>query len=94
MNGYRFCVFECKQAATGLVSLTGDALATTKKPCWNLLYDAPFNPGDEEETAQAFSACHVWLDQNALKTSEYVITEMYFYDGLTEAVPGALPKNS
>jgi len=46
------------------------------KPCWNILFKAPY---EKEENAQdAFHGCLVWVETNRVKGSEYVITEMFF----------------
>lgn len=79
---YRFCVIEHKRQKTGLnlVSHLGEQLsASVTEPCWNLVFDVPFDNTDEVEANIAFDACHAWLENNANATSEYVITEMFFY---------------
>jgi hypothetical protein len=75
---FKFCVIEIEQSASGLILPAGTT--GLKKSCYNLLYDVPFNPADEEEAQAAFDGCHSWLEINAVKTSKYVITEMFFYE--------------
>lgn len=80
---FRFCVIECAQKHSGLILVTATGErnqdAAAKKPCWNILYTAPFDAGDQEGEELAFTACMVWLEANANDTSEYVIQDMFFY---------------
>lgn len=74
-------VFEIEKRSTGIILLTDQAKesAITEK-CWNRVYEAPFNPLDDEEVALVHGMCEAWVEQNRVPGSKYAITEMFLIE--------------
>lgn len=74
---WKFQVIEYQKRQSDII-IIGETKAPVK-PCWNLLYSCPFDPMDEVEVSMAFQACEAWLEQNKVDGSDYVISELFFY---------------
>ena len=75
VSEWRYSVIEYQQKKSEII-LIGQASSPVKS-VWNIVYTAPFDPIKNDEL-QAFEACEVWLEQNKVDGSNYIITEMFF----------------
>lgn len=73
--GWRYSVIEYEKKMSEIILIGQNNLKA--KPVWNILYSAPFDPIKNDEY-EAFHACEIWLEQNKIEGSNYVITEMFF----------------
>lgn len=74
---WKYCVIEIEKMASGII-LIGQTKPANAKPVWNIVCQIPYDPIDDTETDDAFNACLIWLEQNKIEGSKYVITEMFF----------------
>jgi len=75
---WKYCVVEYEKESDILLSVFPPKAAT--KPCWNILYSAPFDPVDDSELILAFQACEAWIEKNKNQSSKYLVMEMAFYN--------------
>lgn len=80
-GGYRFCVMELVPSA-GLILTNqfGDSRPVGTTFTQKLLYSVPFNEASDEDHETAFLACQAWIENNDNGTSQYTITEMFFFE--------------
>lgn len=72
---WRYSVIEYQQKKSEII-LIGQTNAPVK-PVWNIVYSAPYDPMENNEF-EAFNACQIWLEQNRVEGSNYIITELFF----------------
>lgn len=72
---WRYSVIEYQQKKSEII-LIGQYNAPVKS-VWNILFSAPYDPMGNDEII-AFEACQMWLEQNRVEGSNYIITELFF----------------
>lgn len=77
MMEWKYVVIEHKKKQSEII-LLNSYNPEPVKPVWNILFTAPFDPNNPDETMYAFDGCMTWIELNKVEGSEYLITEMFF----------------